>query len=530
MSRVIKIGTRKSKLALWQANQVKNNLERLHFVCEIVPIESQGDIQVERPLHELGITGIFTKTLDIALLNKEIDLAVHSLKDVPTILPNGIIQSAVLERFNPSDVVVFRNEKDLKDYSNSIIATGSLRRKAQWLNLYPKSEIVGLRGNIDTRLEKVKKSNWTGGIFAGAGLDRLGIKPNNSMTLSWMIPAPAQGVIMLAARENDDFVNNACSSLNHMETQICSSIERDFLKKLEGGCTAPIGALATINNKTKHIDFQGILLSRDGKKKLSVEMSCELQNQSGFGEKCAQEILNQGGKELIKNDNEEIFSFYSTKKLSSRQKRMLPENIHFEDRDFIDVSFIDIPEEVLKIKNKNVIITSKNGVESIMRSSRSFKLDIENIFCVGEKTKELIEQNIGKVKLWKKNSKELALEMTKIISGQKAIYFCGNLRLDTLPAYLKENNILVEEIISYSTRFNPTVLDQNFSAVLFFSPSAVKSFMILNSAKALALCIGEETALEARKYFSNVQIANTPDSDSLLELLNINIKKNIVRS
>ena len=527
MSRVIKIGTRKSKLALWQANQVKNNLKKLDFICEIVPIESQGDTQLDRPLHELGITGIFTKTLDLALINDEIDLAVHSLKDVPTTLPNGIIQSAVLERFNPSDVVVFRSGKDLKDYSNSIIATGSLRRKAQWLNLYPNSEIVGLRGNIDTRLEKVKKSNWTGGIFAGAGLDRLGIKPNNSMTLSWMIPAPAQGVIMLAAREDDDFVNNACSSLNHMETQICSGIERDFLKKLEGGCTAPIGALATINKKTKHIDFKGILLSRDGKKKLSVEMSCELQNHPVFGEKCAQEILNKGGKQLIKNDNdeEETFSFYSTKKLSDAFKKLLPQNIHFDDSDFIDASFIDIPDEILKKKIKNVIITSKTGVESIMRSSQSVKLDIENIFCVGEKTKDFIEQNIGKVKCWKKNSKELALELAKIIPGQKVTYFCSDIRLDTLPGYLSQNSIEVKEIKSYSTIFTPSSLNQNFSAVLFFSPSAVRSFMEINNAMGSALCIGEETASEARKHFKNVQISNSPNALSLLELVSLNYRK-----
>lgn len=528
MSRIINIGTRKSKLALWQANEVKRQLENCGFQCKIVPILSQGDLNLDRPLHELGITGIFTKTLDIALLNKDIDVAVHSLKDVPTKLPDGIIQSAVLKRSGFSDVFVINEKKDFDINSKPIIATGSLRRRAQWLNKYPQSRVIDLRGNVNTRLKKIQEGSCNGGVFAEAGLERLGIKPNKSITLSWMVPAPAQGVIMLATREDDDFINKTCNVLNHFETQVTSRIERDFLRKLEGGCTAPIGALAEIDNISENIKFQGIVLSRDGMNKITVEMTCELKKYKSLGDKCATIILNKGGKDLMEKDQKvgSNFTFYSTKKLSPKQKNWLPKNISFKENDFINISFQDIPEEILKKKIKNVIITSKNSVESILRSSKSINIDFENIFCVGLKTKDLIQENIGKVNLWRESSKELALELARIIPGQAVTYFCSDMRLDTLPAKLRENSIVIEEIKSYSTIFTPYPLNQKFSAVLFFSPSAVKSFMEVNDATGSALCIGEETASEAKNYFKDVQIADFPNASSLLELVSLNYRKN----
>ena len=168
----------------------------------MVPVKSTGDLVLDKPLYELGITGIFTKTLDIAMLNGSIDIAVHSLKDVPTILPKGIVQAAVLKRGNVNDTLVFKKNEEFLSAKDAIIATGSLRRRAQWLNRYPTHSVVGLRGNVISRLQKLEDNeDWDAAIFAGAGIGRLNLTPENAINLHWMIPAPAQGAIMVAAME-----------------------------------------------------------------------------------------------------------------------------------------------------------------------------------------------------------------------------------------------------------------------------------------------------------------------------------------
>ncbi|RBA29775.1 hydroxymethylbilane synthase [Flavobacterium tibetense] len=296
MSKVIRIGTRDSELALWQAHTVEKKLNDLGYTTEIVAVKSEGDIILDKPLYELGITGIFTKTLDIAMLAGKVDIAVHSMKDVPTALPIGIIQSAVLERANVHDLLVHKGNLDFLT-SNGTIATGSLRRQAQWLHKYPNHQVVDLRGNVNTRMQKLNDSDWNGAIFAAAGLERINLKPENYITLDWMTPAPAQGAMVVVTLENDSFSTEAVAKLNHQETEICTHIERQFLRTLEGGCTAPIGALAQI--KDNQIDFQGVLHSLDGKQELEIKKSCNFVSYKDFGKECAEAILTNGGKQLM---------------------------------------------------------------------------------------------------------------------------------------------------------------------------------------------------------------------------------------
>ena len=239
MSKIIRIGTRDSELALWQAKTVQQQLEHLGHKTELVPVKSTGDLVLDKPLYELGITGVFTRTLDIAMLNGDIDIAVHSLKDVPTVLPKGIVQAAVLKRGNIKDTLVFKNNEEFLSNKDAIIATGSLRRRAQWLNRYPTHTIVGLRGNVNSRLQKLEDSDWNGAIFAAAGLGRIDLRPEDAFNLDWMVPAPAQGAVMITALEEDEESRTICAEINHEESQICTAIEREFLNKLEGGCTAP---------------------------------------------------------------------------------------------------------------------------------------------------------------------------------------------------------------------------------------------------------------------------------------------------
>jgi len=298
MSKIIKIGTRDSELALWQAHAVQKKLNDLGYKTEIVAVKSQGDILLDKPLYELGITGIFTKTLDIAMINGQVDIAVHSMKDVPTALPQGIIQAAVLERANPFDLLVHKGNLEFLN-STGTIATGSLRRNAEWLHKYPNHQVVNLRGNVNTRLQKLAENDWNGAVFATAGLERINLKPENYITLDWMIPAPAQGAMVVLAMANDHYTIDAVSQLNHIETEICTHIERQFLKTLEGGCTAPIGAYARYDENDDAIEFKGVLLSIDGTERLMVDKKTPISEWKKLGFNSAQEVLNAGGSQLM---------------------------------------------------------------------------------------------------------------------------------------------------------------------------------------------------------------------------------------
>lgn len=307
MSKIIRIGTRDSELALWQATTVQKKLEELGHDTILVPTKSMGDQVLDKPLYELGVTGIFTKTLDIALLKGDIDIAVHSMKDVPTQLPKGIVQVAVLERAITHDILVHKGSGFLDTDRPATIATGSLRRKAQWLNKYPNHKVVDLRGNVNTRLLKLIENDWQGAIFAQAGLERIKLLPKDAIQLDWMVPAPAQGAMLVVAKEEDEFTKKAVAKLNHSETEVCTTIERDFLRTLEGGCTAPIGALAQIKDQTVY--FKGVVFSLDGKQKIDIQKQVKPTNSDGFGKMCALEVLKKGGDKLmqeIRNENSAV--------------------------------------------------------------------------------------------------------------------------------------------------------------------------------------------------------------------------------
>src|SRR5690606_29463946 len=213
MSKTIRIGTRDSELALWQAHTVEKKLNDLGVKSEIVAVKSTDDLILDKPLYELGITGIFTKTLDVAMLSGQVDIAVHSMKDVPTALPKGIVQAAVLERASENDLLVYKHDLDFFT-KEATIATGSLRRQAQWLHRYPHHKVVDLRGNVNTRLQKLADNSWEGAIFASAGLDRIGKKPQKFISLDWMIPAPAQGAMVVVALAQDNYSREAIARIN----------------------------------------------------------------------------------------------------------------------------------------------------------------------------------------------------------------------------------------------------------------------------------------------------------------------------
>lgn len=302
MSKVLRIGTRDSQLAVWQATLVQDLLKEVGMASELVYMKSEGDIDTVTPLYALGVTGVFTKTLDAALLNNRIDIAVHSMKDVPTQLAQGIQQTAVLKRASHKDILVYKNGFDfLNDFNTTAtIATGSIRRIAQWLHRYPNHTVENLRGNVNTRLRKLKESSWQGAIFAAAGLERIQLRPENSVDLDWMLPAPSQGAIMIVCREGDDRVFESCQPFNDEATALCTKIEKDFLRLLMGGCSTPISALAQIENDT--VVFRGNICSTDGVDLIEVMLQKEVPASKELGEEAARQILtNDKTKHIIEN-------------------------------------------------------------------------------------------------------------------------------------------------------------------------------------------------------------------------------------
>ncbi|MCH5717263.1 hydroxymethylbilane synthase [Niabella hibiscisoli] len=308
----IRIGTRESQLAVWQADLVKKLLEDNGHAAELVFIKSEGDIDLVTPLYAMGVQGVFTRSLDAALLNNRIDIAVHSMKDVPVQLPQGIVQAAVLERASYKDILVYREQltddsitqirqgfqsTDNQQLSSLLIATSSIRRKAQWLNRYPGSVVENLRGNVNTRLKKVEESNWHGAIFAAAGLDRINVRPQSSIDLDWMLPAPAQGAIMVVSRSGDEKILDAFAPINHADTATAVKVERDFLSALMGGCSTPISALAEVT--PDHILFKGNIISPDGLQKVAVELTFGKEEANEAGTSAGQQVLEQGGREIV---------------------------------------------------------------------------------------------------------------------------------------------------------------------------------------------------------------------------------------
>lgn len=274
---------------------VQSELKNTGVDCEIIEIESFGDQVQDIPLHKLGEKGVFTKALDLALIDEEIDLAVHSLKDVPTVLEDGLTLAAVPVREDPRDVLVAPGSRNPN--SADVVATGSIRRKAFWLNKYPGHEVTGLRGNVPTRIQKVDDSEWIGGVFALAGLIRLGMDQRVTQILDWMIPAPAQGAVGIISRDEKEIIR-ILRMIENTDVRTCVDVERSFLKTLEAGCSSPVAALATISDDS--ISFKGAVLSINGDRILDIERTTEIPDDPALlGKEMASELIGRGALDLI---------------------------------------------------------------------------------------------------------------------------------------------------------------------------------------------------------------------------------------
>ena len=300
----LRIGTRGSKLALWQANFIKseliNHLPDLDINISI--IKTTGDKLLDSPLSEIGGKGVFVKEIEQSLLNNDIDIAVHSLKDLPSELPDGLILGAMSKRHHPADAIISKNNVQLIELKpGSKVGTGSLRRKAQILNIYPELEIVPLRGNVDTRIKKLNSENLDAIVLAVAGLHRMGFDNEISEILDpyTIIPAPGQGVIAVESRKNDKVTNEILNNINHLETLSEAVLERSFLRKLGGDCNIPAGCFAKISEK--EINAVGFISDKSGKNLIRGEIRGEINEAEKLGTSLASNIINEGGSDILKD-------------------------------------------------------------------------------------------------------------------------------------------------------------------------------------------------------------------------------------
>lgn len=308
MSEKFVIGSRGSDLALWQANYVKSSLEDLFsdHQFEIKIIHTTGDQVLDTALSKIGDKGLFTKQIEAALLDDSIDMAVHSLKDLQTEQPEGLVIGAVCERETPNDIFVSRTGGTIDDLPHGArVATGSLRRRSQLLHYRNDLKIEEIRGNVPTRLRKFDKSGLDGMILAYAGVYRLGLGDRISQLVPFeiMLPAVGQGAVAIEIRSDDERTAKVVSKLNHQPTRTSITAERAFLRRLEGGCQVPIGAHATL--EADDVTLEGMVGSLDGTVVFRKRISGKAENAEFLGTKLADELIVLGARELLDNSREQ---------------------------------------------------------------------------------------------------------------------------------------------------------------------------------------------------------------------------------
>ncbi len=522
MDRIIKIGSLPSDSGLWRANIVAKQLEHFEHKTEIILVNTLDKNNRNIPDFKPGTINNYTRELDIALLNNQIDIAVHDLSQVPTKLAEEIMQVAVLKRGNFNDILVLKTNEDFFANKTAKIATDSMRCESQWLHRYPHHTIVKLHGNtVKEKLLELKNNNWNGAIFSMSELKRMNLLPEEPFKLGWMVPAPAQGTVMISALKKNEDIVNSCKELNDKETEICTTIEREFLRALEEDLTSPIGALATV--KEEELKFRGTIFSPDGKNKIEFSKEVPLNHTTDIAQFAAKLLLDKGAKKILRKigDVQKEINVFSTKNLSLGQTSILNQNIGITMSDFITIHYNRIKPAIVKKNINNVIFTNQSAVESVLNSFDKSELDFSNIYCVGRRNKRLIERNIGKVTHVENSVEKLANYLIKNLKPKEVTFFCGNKEEDELTKILGKNNIQVKEIESYKMNFSPNIIDSKYKGILFFSPSAVESYITKNKADdQIAFCIGETTARKAKKYFKNISIAEMPTVESILKSVN----------
>lgn len=304
MKNKIIIGSRGSELALWQANHVKNLIEKSHryVQVDIKIIKTKGDKILDVALSKIGDKSLFTKELEIQLLERKVDLAVHSLKDLQTRIPDGLKLAAVSKRHGVEDVLIAKKKSTtihtLKE--NAVVATGSLRRKCQLLHLRPDLTVVDLRGNVPSRIEKFLKSDWDAIILARAGVERLNLNKHISSYISKndILPAVGQGALGIEIHRENKFVDEIVQSIHHEDTYLAVIAERSLLRRLEGGCQVPIGAFGEVKSNGLYLD--AMVGSLDGSLTFRKKIRGAKKDSEKLGKSLALDLMKAGAHKILK--------------------------------------------------------------------------------------------------------------------------------------------------------------------------------------------------------------------------------------
>lgn len=299
--KTIRIATRKSPLALWQAEYVKSNLLKLypHLTIELVTFTTQGDKILDVPLAKIGGKGLFVKELEAAMLAGEADLAVHSMKDVPMECPEGLAITTICEREDPTDAFVSNKFANLDALPlGAVVGTSSLRRQCQLRALRPDLQVKDLRGNVGTRLGRLDNNEYDAIILASAGLKRLGLESRIAQRLTQLLPAVGQGAVGIETRLNDTELHQLLAPLHHQPTALCVQAERAMNRRLQGGCQVPIAGYATLTNDT--MTLNALVGSIDGQQMIHQQaQSQDLLAVEALGEQVATGLLNQGAAAIL---------------------------------------------------------------------------------------------------------------------------------------------------------------------------------------------------------------------------------------
>jgi len=543
----LKIGTRSSKLALKQTKIVIKKLENLpqirkKFSFKIIKVKTKGDIDKSKILHS-GYKGFFTKKIDDLLLKKKIDLAVHSAKDIPSKIGNNISIAAFLKREDPRDILLTNKNYTFDTLpQNLTIGTSSIRRKTQIHNIRPDLKIEYMRGNVETRIRKLKTNKYDAIILALAGLKRLGLsyKNKNVLNISKFIPSGGQGAIAVTVRKKDSVINKLIKNINNNKTETEVKTERKFLEKINADCDSPVGAYAKIINN--YVFFSVTVPSKNG---MFVYKSRTKFNKS---EILAVRVANILKKKLGKNFLKKIkfpkkLTFLLTR--SIKQSNELKKNINLKNFNFLNCPMLKIKpikltkNQIKEIKVADAIIFSSANAVNI---SRNYLNSFSNkVFCVGDDTKvACLKNNIKNVSSSDGNINDLINLITKKIKdrSKKLVYISAKQTAVNLPLILKSKKIYVKKIVIYESKKIKTIqkpiLDlirlNKLNFVTFFSKKTVITFnqLILKYKLQRYLmnteCISLSNSIEQiakKNNFKKYYVSSNPDRKSFLKLINL---------
>ena len=542
----LKIGTRSSKLALKQTRLVVKKLENLpqirkKFFFKIIKVKTKGDIDKSKIL-DSGYKGFFTKKIDDLLLKKKIDFAVHSAKDIPSKIDNNISIAAFLKREDPRDILLSNKNYTFDTLPRNLtIGTSSIRRKTQIHNIRPDLKIEYMRGNVETRIRKLKTNKYDAIILALAGLKRLGLnyKNKNVLNISKFIPAGGQGAIAVTVRRKDSIINKLIKNVNNNKTEIEVKTERKFLEKINADCDSPVGAYAKIINN--YVCFSVTVPNKNG---MFVYKSRTKFNKSEIlGVRVANILKKKLGKNFLKKIKfSKKLTFLLTR--SIKQSNELKKNINLKNFNFFNCPMLKIKpikltkSQIKEIKVADAIIFSSANAVNI---SRNYLNSFSNkVFCVGDDTKvACLKNNIKNVSSSDGNINDLINLITKEIKdrSKKLVYISAKQTAVNLPLILKSKKIYVKKIVIYESKkikiIQKAILDlirlNKLNFVTFFSKKTAITFnqLILKYKLQRYLmnmeCISLSNSIEQiakKNNFKKYYVSSNPNRKSFLKLIN----------